>query len=77
MNSMMASSNAFWSARQIMSCCAVRAEEEYLIEFLLREDADRMRFRRPMQLGASGNGPTITRPLVRMMNALSDGTMIL
>ncbi len=26
--------------------------------------------------GLPANGPTITRPLVRMMNALSDGTMI-
>lgn len=51
--------------------------EEYLIEFQLRDTADLNDFETAYtDAGLPANGPAITRPLVRTMNALSDGTMI-
>ncbi len=77
MNSMMASSKRFlvseWDYERLKPC----GEEEYLIEFLLKDGADTntvsaayTRQRLP------ADGPAITKPLIRMMNALSDGTTI-
>lgn len=52
-------------------------QEEYLIEFLLRDGTDTSDFGSAYAAaGLPANGPAITKPLVRMMNALSDGTMI-
>lgn len=51
-------------------------QEEYLIEFLLRDGTDTNAFGSAYAAaGLPANGPAITKPLVRMMNALSDGTM--
>ena len=78
MNSMMASSKRFLVCKADYECLKYSGTEEYLIEFLLREDADIDTF--SSAYGAAGlyaNGPTITKPLIRMMNALSDGIMIL
>lgn len=50
----------------------------YLIEFLLREDTSADVFGAAYAAeGLPSNGPAITKPLIRMMNALSDGMMIL
>lgn len=79
MSSMMASSKRFLvnEADYDMVKAGGNVQEEYLIEFLLHDDTD------TNVLGAAyaaeglpANGPAITRPLIRMMNALSDGTMI-
>ena len=51
--------------------------EEYLIEFRLKEGSDINAFATAYKdAGLPDNGPTITFPLIRMMNALSDGIMI-
>lgn len=77
MNSMMASSKRFLVSQADYEMLSGQGEEEYLIEFLLREGADINAFQRAYaDWGLPANGPAITRPLVRMMNALSDGTMI-
>lgn len=78
MNSMMASSKRFLVCKADYERLKHSGTEEYLIEFLLREDADTDSF--SAAYGAAGlydNGPAITKPLIRMMNALSDGIMIL
>ncbi len=77
MNAMMASSKRFlvsqWDYERLKS----QGQEEYLIEFLLQEGADVNALQTAYaDTGLPSNGPTITRPLIRMMNALSDGMMI-
>lgn len=77
MNSMMASSKRFlvseWDYKRLSSC----GKEEYLIEFLLKDGADANGLGAAYtQRGLPANGPAITKPLMRMMNALSDGTTI-
>lgn len=79
MNSMMASSKRFLVHED--DYAAFQAEEntqeEYLIEFLLRDGTDTGLLESTYTAaGLPANGPVITRPLIRMMNALSDGTMI-
>lgn len=77
MNSMMASSKRFLVSAADYALLRDQGEEEYLIEFLLRDGVDMNVFQTAYTAsGLPANGPTITRPLVRMMNALSDGTMI-
>ncbi len=78
MNSMMASSKRFlvseWDYERLKSC----GEEEYLIEFLLKDNVNANAIGNTYtQWGLPANGPAITKPLIRMMNALSDGTTIL
>lgn len=78
MNSMMASSKRFlvseWDYERLKPC----GEEEYLIEFLLRDGANTSAVSTAYtNQGLPANGPAITKPLIRMMNALSDGTTIL
>ena len=78
MNSMMASSKRFlvseWDYERLRPC----GEEEYLIEFLLKDGADANDLSTAYtDQGLPANGPAITKPLIRMMNALSDGTTIL
>ncbi len=78
MNSMMASSKRFlvseWDYERLKPC----GEEEYLIEFLLKDGADTSSVSTAYtNQGLPANGPAITKPLIRMMNALSDGTTIL
>lgn len=77
MNSMMASSKRFLVSTEDYGKLSGEGQEEHLIEFLLREGADVNAFQSAytaQELPA--NGPAITRSLIRMVNALSDGTMI-
>lgn len=78
MSSMMASSKRFLVSQTDYERIKKLGEEEYLIEFLLKKNADTDSF--AADYGSAGlyaNGPAITKPLIRMMNALSDGIMIL
>ncbi len=78
MNSMMASSKRFLVNEQDYKRLRPIGEEEYLIEFKLQEGAAVNAFSTAYgDAGLPGNGPTITYPLIRLMNALSDGMMIL
>lgn len=78
MNSMMASSKRFLVSQSDYEKLKEAGSEEYLIEFLLKEGTDVNAFAAEYtEVGLSSNGPAITKPLIRMMNALSDGLMIL
>ncbi len=78
MNSMMASSKRFLVSVSDYKRFESLGSEEYLIEFKLREDSDIGAFTTAYEdAELPGNGPTITYPLIRMMNALSDGMMIM
>ena len=78
MNAMMASSKRFLVSSADYARLKSVGSEEYLIEFLLREEADVNAFATEYtDAGLPANGPAITKPLIRMMNALSDGLMIL
>ena len=78
MNSMMASSKRFLVSEQDYERLRSLGDEEYLIEFKLRKGADVNAFATSYgDAGLPGNGPTITYPLIRLINALSDGMMIL
>lgn len=78
MNSMMASSKRFLVSSSDYEKMKAAGSEEYLIEFLLQEGADINAFAMEYtDAGLPSNGPAITKPLIRMMNALSDGLMIL
>ncbi len=79
MNSMMASSKRFLvNGEDYERIRNFEVQEEYLIEFLLEENADINAFAAAYEAERlPANGPAITKPLIRMMNALSDGTMIL
>lgn len=84
MNSMMASSKRFLvnpvdyeSIKQQGSSTHNGPQEEYLIEFLLDEGTDTNVFGTAVAAsGLPANGPAITRPLIGMMNILSEGTVI-
>ena len=77
MNSMMASSKRFLVTKTDYERIKDKGEEEYLIEFLLKENTDTDSFAADYKKAEMySNGPTITKPLIRMMNALSDGIMI-
>ena len=78
MNSMMASSKRFLVSDNDYRKFRPFGSEEYLIEFRLKKDSDINAFATAYQdAGLPDNGPAITYPLIRMMNALSDGMMIL
>lgn len=78
MNSMMASSKRFLVSEADYDRLKGAGSEEYLIEFLLQETADINGFATEYaDAGLPSNGPAITKPLIRLMNALSDGLMIL
>lgn len=78
MNAMMASSKRFLVSAGDYEGLKSAGSEEYLIEFLLGEETDVNAFAtKYTDAGLPANGPAITKPLVRMMNALSDGLMIL
>lgn len=78
MSSMMASSKRFLVSKADYERIKKLGEEEYLIEFLLEENTDTDSFAADYgRAGLYANGPAITKPLIRMMNALSDGIMIL
>lgn len=77
MNAMMASSKRFLVSQWDYEGLKNQGQEEYLIEFLLQEGADGNALQTAYaDAGLPSNGPTITRPLIRMMNALSDGMTI-
>ena len=77
MNSMMASSKRFLVCRQDYERLKYLGSEEYLIEFLLEDGADTNAFKTAYEkAGLPMNGPTITGPLIKIMNILSDGIMI-
>ena len=78
MNAMMASSKRFLVNESDYDLLKNEGSEEYLIEFLLKEETDVNEFAAEYtDAGMPANGPAITKPLIRMMNALSDGLMIL
>ena len=78
MNSMMASSKRFLVCEEDYERFKHLGSEEYLIEFLLADGTDVNAFQTAYEnAGLPMNGPAITRPLVKMMNTLSDGIMIL
>lgn len=77
MNSMMASSKRFLVHPEDYETMREQGQEEYLIEFLLGDGVKSSGFAASYTAqGLPANGPAITKPLMRMMNALSDGTMI-
>lgn len=77
MNSMIASSKRFLVSEWDYERLKAGGEEEYLIEFLLKDGADANGLSTAYtNQGLPANGPAITKPLIRMMNALSDGTTI-
>ena len=77
MNSMMASSKRFLVNSADYERLKNLGSEEYLIEFKLCEGSDLNAFATDYKdVGLPDNGPTITYPLIKMMNALSDGVMI-
>lgn len=77
MNSMMASSKRFLVSQWDYERLKPHGEEEYLIEFLLKDGGNANAVSTAYtQQGLPANGPAITKPLIRMMNALSDGTTI-
>lgn len=77
MNSMMASSKRFLVSQWDYERLNPHGEEEYLIEFLLKDGGNANAVSTAYtQQGLPANGPAITKPLIRMMNALSDGTTI-
>lgn len=78
MNSMLASSKRFLVDQLDYERLKTQGEEEYLIEFLLHEGTDTDSFAAKYgEAQLYANGPAITKPLIKMMNALSDGIMIL
>lgn len=79
MNSMMASSKRFLvnEADYESMRRQKNVQEEYLIEFLLHDQADANVFGTAYAAaGLPANGPAITKTLIRQISALSDGTMI-
>lgn len=77
MNSMMASSKRFLVNEADYESMQKEGTEEYLIEFRLHEGTDTGVFENAYkEAGLPDNGPAVTKPLIRMMNALSDGMMI-
>lgn len=77
MNSMMASSKRFMVNEADYESMRKEGTEEYLIEFRLHEGTDTGVFENAYkEAGLPDNGPAVTKPLIRMMNALSDGMMI-
>lgn len=78
MNSMMASSKRFLINQQDYNDLQTLGQEEYLIEFLLNDQDMTSDFcTQYVDAGLPLNGPTITYPLIKLMNALSDGMMIM
>lgn len=77
MNAMMASSKRFLVHPTDYERLSRLGQEEYLIEFLLQDGSSLNAFQTAYETeGLPSNGPAITRPLIRMINALSDGMMI-
>ncbi len=78
MNSMLASSKRFLVSEQDFKKLEKYGAVEYLIEFKLHADADIDSFSTEYaNAKLPQNGPTITYSLIKLMNALSDGLVII
>lgn len=78
MNSMMSSSKRFLVNASDYEALKTQGEEEYIIEFRLKDGSDTSAFAAAYAAAElPANGPAVTAALIRMMNALSDGMMIL
>lgn len=78
MNSMMASSKRFLVCKNDYDRLKKLGSEEYLIEYLLKDDADITKFQSEYENSEMpSNGLAITKPLIKLMNVLSDGIMIM
>lgn len=77
MNSLLASSKRFLVSPQDYAEIHSSGSIEYLIEFRLKDLSMLGDFKNEYtSAGLEANGPTITYPLFRMLNAISDGLMI-
>lgn len=77
MNSLLASSKRFLVSKNDYAAIKEFGSTEYLIEFRLRDLSEIGVFETAYTTaGLEANGPTITYPLFKMLNAISDGLMI-
>lgn len=77
MNSLLASSKRFLVSENDFAEIKDFGSTEYLIEFRLKDLSDLGAFETAYtSAGLEANGPTITYPLFKMLNAISDGLMI-
>lgn len=77
MNSLLSSSKRFLVSPNDFAALREFGSVEYLIEFRLHDLADLGAFESAYTAaGLEANGPTLTYPLFRMLNGLSDGLMI-
>ncbi|UQZ32657.1 ABC transporter permease [Paenibacillus sp. PK3_47] len=77
MNSLLASSKRFLVSGPDYAAIETSGSIEYLIEFRLKDLSMLGAFQEDYtSAGLEANGPTITYPLFKMLNAISDGLMI-
>ncbi|MFJ7952685.1 FtsX-like permease family protein [Lysinibacillus sp. NPDC096418] len=77
MNSLLASSKRFLVSEKDYAAVKDFGSTEYLIEFRLKNLSELGAFETAYtSAGLEANGPTITYPLFKMLNAISDGLMI-
>lgn len=77
MNSLLASSKRFLVSENDYAAIKGVGSTEYLIEFRLKDLSEISAFETDYtSAGLEANGPTITYPLFKMLNAISDGLMI-
>ncbi len=77
MNSLLASSKRFLVSKNDYAEIKDFGDTEYLIEFRLKDLSGLGAFETAYtSAGLAANGPTITYPLFKMLNAISDGLMI-
>ncbi|WP_338752666.1 ABC transporter permease [Bacillus sp. FJAT-52991] len=77
MNSLLASSKRFLVSENDYEAIQAFGSTEYLIEFRLKDSSEIGAFETAYtSAGLEANGPTITYPLFKMLNAISDGLMI-
>lgn len=77
MNSLLASSKRFLVSKNDYATIKDFGRTEYLIEFKLKDLSEIGAFETAYtSAGLEANGPTITYPLFKMLNAISDGLMI-
>lgn len=77
MNSLLASSKRFLISRNDYASLEDSGSKEYLIEFRLKDTSGLGAFATSYaSAGLEANGPTLTYPLFRLLNAMADGMMI-
>ena len=77
MNSTLSSSKRFLVSGEDYAALLNQGSIEYLIEFRLKQLSGLSAFETAYaSAGLEANGPTVTYPLFRMLNAISDGMMI-